>query len=109
MTQNLKYSHYISGKQIFSLTLLFTLIVFLQVLDPNLINLFDAREMELVISGTADIDIEDWRKNTEYRSGKEKSWLNVVHENISLGKVFFFSNSFTTKPRPVREVLCSGV
>jgi len=108
VTQNLKYSNFFSGKQIFSLTLLFTLIVFLQVLDPNLINLFDARELELVISGTADIDIEDWRKNTEYRSGKEKSWLNVVDENISLGKVFF-SNSFTTKPRPVREVLCSGV
>jgi len=42
---------------------------FNEVLDPNLINLFDARELELVISGTADIDIEDWRKNTEYRSG----------------------------------------
>ena len=108
MTQNLNYSHYISGKQIFSLTLLFTLIVFLQVLDPNLINLFDARELELVISGTADIDIEDWRKNTEYRSGKEKSWLNTVHENISLGK-FIFSKSFMTKLRQIREVLCSGV
>lgn len=42
---------------------------FNEVLDPNLINLFDARELELVISGTADIDIDDWRKNTEYRSG----------------------------------------
>ena len=44
-----------------------------QVLDPNLINIFDARELELVISGTADIDIEDWRKNTEYRSGIRSS------------------------------------
>lgn len=43
---------------------------FTKVLDANLVNLFDARELELVISGTADIDIEDWRKNTEYRSGK---------------------------------------
>lgn len=43
---------------------------FPKVLDANLVNLFDARELELVISGTADIDIEDWRKNTEYRSGK---------------------------------------
>ncbi|XP_066029047.1 LOW QUALITY PROTEIN: uncharacterized protein [Pocillopora verrucosa] len=42
---------------------------FNEVLDANLVNLFDARELELVISGTADIDIEDWRKNTEYRSG----------------------------------------
>ena len=40
-----------------------------QVLELNLISIFDARELELVISGTADIDIKDWRKNTEYRSG----------------------------------------
>lgn len=58
---------------LFPLSSLFTVIILLQVLDPNLINLFDARELELVISGTADIDIEDWRKNTEYRSGKERS------------------------------------
>lgn len=31
---------------------------------------FDARELELVIAGTVEIDINDWRKNTEYRSGK---------------------------------------
>ena len=105
MIQNLRYSHYISGKQIFSLTLLFTLIVFLQVLDPNLINLFDARELELVISGTADIDIEDWRKNTEYRSGKEKSWLNTVHENISLGKCIFFEKLYDKTATSSRSTL----
>ena len=105
MIQNLKYSHYISGKQIFSLTLLFTLIVFLQVLDPNLINLFDARELELVISGTADIDIEDWRKNTEYRSGKKKSWLNTVHENISLGKCICFEKLYDQTATSSRSTL----
>jgi len=31
---------------------------------------FDARELELVIAGTVEIDVVDWRKNTEYRSGK---------------------------------------
>jgi len=30
---------------------------------------FDARELELVIAGTVEIDVVDWRKNTEYRSG----------------------------------------
>lgn len=41
----------------------------LQVVDPRLVSVFDARELELVIAGTAEIDICDWRKNTEYRSG----------------------------------------
>ena len=31
--------------------------------------MFDARELELVIAGTADIDVKDWRSNTDYRSG----------------------------------------
>ena len=34
-----------------------------------MISIFDDRELELVLAGTADIDIKDWRKNTEYRSG----------------------------------------
>lgn len=42
---------------------------FSEALDLQMISLFDDRELELVIAGTADIDIKDWRKNTEYRSG----------------------------------------
>lgn len=42
---------------------------FYEVVDPRLVSVFDARELELVIAGTAEIDIHDWRKNTEYRSG----------------------------------------
>lgn len=34
--------------------------------------MFDARELELVIAGMPEIDIEDWRRNTEYRSGETK-------------------------------------
>lgn len=30
-------------------------------------SVFDARELELVIAGTAEIDVKDWRKNTDYR------------------------------------------
>lgn len=37
--------------------------------------MFDARELELVIAGTVEIDVKDWRKNTEYRSGP---WLEVT-------------------------------
>lgn len=42
---------------------------FYEVVDPRLVSVFDARELELVIAGTAEIDINDWRSNTEYRSG----------------------------------------
>lgn len=42
---------------------------FYEVIDHRLVSAFDARELELVIAGTVEIDINDWRKNTEYRSG----------------------------------------
>ncbi len=40
---------------------------FYEVIDPRLVAIFDARELELVIAGTAEIDLADWRRNTEYR------------------------------------------
>ncbi|XP_018012884.2 uncharacterized protein LOC108669949 isoform X2 [Hyalella azteca] len=42
---------------------------FHEVLEPRHVQLFDARDLELVIAGTLEIDVLDWRKNTEYRSG----------------------------------------
>jgi hypothetical protein len=42
---------------------------FYEVVDPRLVSVFDARELELVIAGTAEIDLVDWRHNTEYRGG----------------------------------------
>jgi len=42
---------------------------FYEVVDPRLLAVFDARELELVIAGTAEIDVVDWRRNTDYRSG----------------------------------------
>ncbi|XP_076469581.1 E3 ubiquitin-protein ligase HECW2-like [Babylonia areolata] len=42
---------------------------FHEVLDSRLVSIFDARELELVIAGTVEIDIADWRSNTDYRSG----------------------------------------
>lgn len=41
-----------------------------QVVDSRLVSVFDARELELVIAGTVEIDLTDWRSNTEYRGGK---------------------------------------
>lgn len=49
-----------------------------QVVDSRLVSVFDARELELVIAGTAEIDLNDWRTNTEYRGGEDmhRSLLN---------------------------------
>lgn len=54
----------------------------------RLVSVFDARELELVIAGTAEIDLADWRNNTEYRGGMEgggggwrlgaRRWRNVL-------------------------------
>ncbi|XP_050724591.1 E3 ubiquitin-protein ligase HECW2-like isoform X3 [Eriocheir sinensis] len=51
---------------------------FYEVIDPRLVGVFDARELELVIAGTLEIDVTDWRKNTEYRSGYHDSHP-VIH------------------------------
>uniref|UniRef100_A0A6Q2ZH68 HECT-type E3 ubiquitin transferase n=1 Tax=Esox lucius TaxID=8010 RepID=A0A6Q2ZH68_ESOLU len=42
---------------------------FYEVVDARLVSVFDARELELVIAGTAEIDLADWRTHTEYRGG----------------------------------------
>ncbi|XP_077977948.1 E3 ubiquitin-protein ligase HECW2-like [Glandiceps talaboti] len=42
---------------------------FYEVMDNRLISVFDARELELVIAGIAEVDVGDWRKHSEYRSG----------------------------------------
>lgn len=43
-----------------------------KVVDARLVSVFDARELELVIAGTAEIDLGDWRNNTEYRGGDKQ-------------------------------------
>ncbi|XP_041977809.1 E3 ubiquitin-protein ligase HECW2 isoform X4 [Aricia agestis] len=42
---------------------------FHEVVDPRLVGAFDARELELVIAGAPELDVGDWRANTEYRGG----------------------------------------
>lgn len=49
-----------------------------QVVDSRLVSVFDARELELVIAGTAEIDLSDWRNSTEYRGGKEETAFMMV-------------------------------
>jgi hypothetical protein len=51
---------------------------FYEVIDPRLLAVFDARELELVIAGTVEIDISDWRRNTEYRYTSKLYYIKLT-------------------------------
>ena len=42
---------------------------FTDVVHHNLIRIFDENELELLMCGLGDIDVNDWKKHTQYKSG----------------------------------------
>lgn len=44
---------------------------FNELIPQELVNVFDERELELLIGGLSEIDIEDWKKHTDYRGYQE--------------------------------------
>ncbi|KLU88172.1 E3 ubiquitin-protein ligase hulA [Magnaporthiopsis poae ATCC 64411] len=44
---------------------------FHELIPIDLINVFDERELELLIGGIAEIDVDDWKKHTDYRGYTE--------------------------------------
>ncbi len=40
-----------------------------EILPVHLLSNFDHQELEFITAGTLEIDIEDWKGNTEYRNG----------------------------------------
>lgn len=78
---------------------------FNELIPPDLVNVFDERELELLIGGIADIDVEDWKKHTDYRGYTENDevivnfWKVCLAQNISyhayqtLNHVFLFFHS----------------
>ncbi|KAK1794639.1 hypothetical protein P4O66_001355 [Electrophorus voltai] len=63
-------------------------------IPPSLIQLFDEYELELLLSGMPEIDVMDWRRNTEYTSGYEEEepviQRRLVMEDVTL---YFRSHS----------------
>lgn len=45
---------------------------FHELIPSDLVNVFDERELELLIGGISEIDVDDWAKNTDYRGYDEK-------------------------------------
>lgn len=44
---------------------------FNELIPEDLVTVFDERELELLIGGIAEIDIDDWKKHTDYRGYQE--------------------------------------
>ena len=58
---------------------------FAEVLSVHLLVNFDAQELEFLTAGTLEIDVDDWKANTEYRNGQWLwlKWSVVVAEMVS--------------------------
>jgi len=56
---------------------------FNELIPPDLVNVFDERELELLIGGIADIDVEDWKKHTDYRGYTESDEVIVNFWKVS--------------------------
>ncbi|VDK30455.1 unnamed protein product [Gongylonema pulchrum] len=48
------------------------------IIDRDLLCIFDSKQLELVLSGTVEIDIDDWRENTEYKNGYYAEHICIV-------------------------------
>ena len=44
---------------------------FNELVPEDLVNVFDERELELLIGGISEIDVDDWKKHTDYRGYSE--------------------------------------
>lgn len=59
---------------------------FNQLIPQDLVNVFDERELELLIGGIAEIDVDDWKKHTDYRGYTEQDdviqwfWKVMIQE-----------------------------
>ncbi|KAJ1675494.1 E3 ubiquitin-protein ligase tom1, partial [Spiromyces aspiralis] len=50
---------------------------FYELVPKELIQIFNEQELELLISGMPDIDVDDWRNNTEYHGGYNMSSAQI--------------------------------
>lgn len=41
-----------------------------EIMPRSLLQQFDSQELEFLIAGTLEIDVDDWKSNTDYRNGK---------------------------------------
>ena len=75
---------------------------FNELIPPDLVNVFDERELELLIGGIADIDVEDWKKHTDYRGYTEQD--QVIRNFWTVSSQCFSSESaVNVSPQCIRS------
>lgn len=67
---------------------------FNELIPPDLVNVFDERELELLIGGIADIDVEDWKKHTDYRGYTEQDEVIKNFWTVSLSILLLVCSKF---------------
>lgn len=76
------------------------------IIDREYLRIFDGEQLELVLSGTMDIDIEDWRENTEYKGGYHETHVVV---NWFWQTVYAMCNADRLKLLQVRRCTTSNI
>lgn len=64
---------------------------FREIIPLSLVKQFDAQELEFVIAGTVEIDVRDWRNNTEYRNGKLST---IIVNNCHMDSLVVFTTGY---------------
>ncbi|XP_037309447.2 E3 ubiquitin-protein ligase HACE1 isoform X3 [Pungitius pungitius] len=54
---------------------------------PSLIQLFDEYELELLLSGMPEIDVQDWCRNTEYTSGYDPQEVVIQYQHAETPRI----------------------
>ena len=55
-------------------------VLFFKIIPGSLVRQFDAQELEFVIAGVLEVDVDDWRENTDYRAGQCERYVSTcVH------------------------------
>lgn len=73
---------------------------FHELIPADLVNVFDERELELLIGGIADIDVDDWKKHTDYRGYTES---DVVVQNFWKVR----TKPYHLYPKASTDIVCS--
>jgi len=66
---------------------------FNELIPQNLLKIFDENELELLMCGLGDVDVNDWRKNTNYKGEYTPNhiviqWFWKVFERLFSEKLF---------------------
>ena len=73
---------------------------------------FDERELELMLTGMQEIDVDDWQRNTVYRhytkTSKQVTWFWQVNTIVNARIINLRVNRRVCKPRYPERRECGG-